>query len=237
MLVHLVRHGESEANRAHERSLQARPGEILPPPVWRDPALTELGRRQAVRAGQALRSQGVERLYTSPLLRALETAHEIAAVAGCRVEVWGELCETFFSSRAPFSRSEITARFPDFALHALPCDAAGDWWTALRDKVWDDVFRRASASAGRLRELAKSDEGSVAVVVHGGLGSSMLDHLLELSPAQYVRFELANCSFSTVKLDAERGVLRQLNNTEHLTAEMRAPVLLAPGSVIAPIAR
>jgi broad specificity phosphatase PhoE len=65
-----LRHGESAAN-AHTgtEELGAELGDVL----------TERGRRQAEAAGEALRDQGITRLFTSPMRRATETAAAVGA--------------------------------------------------------------------------------------------------------------------------------------------------------------
>ena len=60
MELYLIRHGQSTNNR----------GDVRIP----DPPLTELGRKQADRAGQALKRIGITRLYCSAMLRAVQTA-------------------------------------------------------------------------------------------------------------------------------------------------------------------
>jgi broad specificity phosphatase PhoE len=66
-----VRHGESEANVAHVFSNRGR----------KHP-LTARGREQAAALAERLRARPVARVYTSPLLRAVETACSVAAALG-----------------------------------------------------------------------------------------------------------------------------------------------------------
>ena len=73
--VYLVRHGQTESSAKHAYSGQA------------DIPLTELGRRQAREAGEQLRGAGVDRIYTSPLVRAADTAEAIAQATGATLEV------------------------------------------------------------------------------------------------------------------------------------------------------
>jgi broad specificity phosphatase PhoE len=80
--VFIARHGQrlDEADPAWLRS-------ALRP---LDPPLTDAGRAQARALGRRLRGEGVTRVFASPLLRALETAHEVAEELGLAVCVeWG----------------------------------------------------------------------------------------------------------------------------------------------------
>lgn len=83
MLVHFLRHGESAGN--------AQPGRDLPDSIGDQ--LTERGRRQAELAARHLTGLGVDRLWSSPLRRARETARPLAAMLGLEVEVREELRE------------------------------------------------------------------------------------------------------------------------------------------------
>jgi broad specificity phosphatase PhoE len=73
----LVRHGESEANRAGTLDGYA------------DAALTDLGRLQATQAAESLAALALERprVISSPLRRALHTAEAIAAALGSELQL------------------------------------------------------------------------------------------------------------------------------------------------------
>ena len=61
MELYLIRHGQSASN-------------ANPANKSFEPPLTELGERQARRAGSELADRGIVRLYCSPMLRALPAA-------------------------------------------------------------------------------------------------------------------------------------------------------------------
>ena len=83
MIAHFIRHGESASN--------AEPGRDLPDE--RGDRLTERGHAQAAAAAQHLGGLGIERLWSSPLRRARETAAPIAAGLGLEVEIHDDLRE------------------------------------------------------------------------------------------------------------------------------------------------
>ena len=60
MELYLIRHGQSTNNRGDSRVS--------------DPPLTELGEEQARLVGQFIKDEGINRLYCSPMIRALHTA-------------------------------------------------------------------------------------------------------------------------------------------------------------------
>jgi broad specificity phosphatase PhoE len=83
VIAHFIRHGESASN--------AEPGRDLPDDVG--DRLTDRGRAQAAEAARHLGDLGIDRLWSSPLRRARETAEPIAAELGLEVEVREDLRE------------------------------------------------------------------------------------------------------------------------------------------------
>ena len=72
MTLYLARHGQTEWN--HSARIQGR--EDIP--------LNDTGRIQAQRLGEGLRELGIERIWSSPLSRAQETARTIASI--CHID-------------------------------------------------------------------------------------------------------------------------------------------------------
>lgn len=82
MRIYFVRHGESQANLLHEisnRGLQH--------------GLTRQGREQALTLARHLQSLSIACIYSSPLLRAIETSILIANQLGLDYEVVAALRE------------------------------------------------------------------------------------------------------------------------------------------------
>ena len=144
-LIYLVQHGEQR-------------------PVSGDPGLTDVGREQAVRAGQWLRSVGVHSLYSSPLRRAWQTAEGIASATGLEIVLDARLRE-----RLNWDRGSLT----DF--HA-------DWSRSEHDRDFVPAGGDSSRQAGeRLRAFImdqSTSHGAVAAVTHGGATRDLLRMLL-----------------------------------------------------------
>jgi broad specificity phosphatase PhoE len=109
-MIVFVRHGETPPNR--EGLLLGR----------NDPELTDQGRAQAERLAHELADRGVERVLTSPLRRARDTASPIAAACGAPVAVDERLIEIDYGEweGQPFVAldPDVVARWhrePDFA--------------------------------------------------------------------------------------------------------------------------
>jgi len=82
MRLYFVRHGQSEANVQMVIS-----NRDLPHP------LTELGRRQAETLARSLADVPLAVIYSSPIVRAVETAQIVAAIKGLPVEIAAALRE------------------------------------------------------------------------------------------------------------------------------------------------
>lgn len=76
MKILFARHGESQANLLHEISNRG-----LKHP------LTQKGRQQAITLAHKIQDQGISRIYSSPVLRAIETTVIIANHLGVEYEV------------------------------------------------------------------------------------------------------------------------------------------------------
>jgi len=83
LIAHFIRHGESASN--------AEPGRDLPDA--HGDRLTERGHAQAAEAARHLGGLRIDRLWSSPLRRAQETAAPIAAALGLEVEIHENLRE------------------------------------------------------------------------------------------------------------------------------------------------
>lgn len=205
--LYLVRHGETEWNRAGRWQGQS------------DVALSPLGWAQAHAVGQRLAAEPLAAVYTSDLLRARDTAQAIAEVLDRPVPVRADrrLREVDVGHVSGLTRAEVAEAFPDF-------------WAAMRadpfrtpfpgGESYQDLQERAVAA---VREIAASHPGEVvAVVTHGGVVRSLVAWLLGLDPAYRSRILVHNCGLTVIEW-GEPPRLRTLNETAHLAA-LRAPL-------------
>ncbi len=102
-MIIFARHGETEANRQRLALGRA------------DPPLTERGNRQAAALAEGIAQKDIATVFTSPLLRARETARPIAAAANAELVVDDRLIELDYGEWDGKS-------FPD-----LPPDALSRW--------------------------------------------------------------------------------------------------------------
>jgi broad specificity phosphatase PhoE len=178
MQLFLIRHGQSEPNTAT--------------PDW---DLSTQGEREARCVGERLRGTGVTHILSSPLLRALTTAHIIAETLNHRpVEVWLELREGFDNDYRGSSRAVLQSRFPRVILPAtLP--AAG--WMYTGDTR--DLFAARCRSVLAMLKARFGVDDRVVLVAHGGFINYLL-HAIAYIPAHApVWFEMANGALTHVR--------------------------------------
>lgn len=156
MKIYFVRHGESLANTLHVIS-----NRDLPHP------LTDKGRAQAMRVSAALKGRSIERIYTSPVLRAVETADIHAENLSAPFETADGLRE--------YDLGELEGRGDDgaWSIHAK---YVRDWLDGQnRDQCpaggesYYDIERRfVPFVEGLIRQFSGS-KSEVLCVAHGGV--------------------------------------------------------------------
>ncbi len=191
----LVRHGEVDANR--ELRYLGRS----------DPRLNPTGRLQAARLADTLAALRVDRVLTSPLRRARETAVLIADRAGRHVEIEPRLAEMSFGAWEGQTRAQVLAAGQQQASQLLrwerdPRNAppGGESLASVRVR-----------SLALVAELRRSARGStVALVSHVGPIKAMLCVALGLPLRAARRMFLDPASVSVVDWGS-RPVLRLFN--------------------------
>ena len=184
MKIFLVRHGETDWNRAHK--LQGR--EDIP--------LNTNGIRQGKLCGQALESVHFSGAFSSPLQRAVRTA-ELILEAGKEkhgdvpeLRILEELTERDFGSAAgtDYSGRNVFAEFPR--------DDDAEALSDVRKRMVGAVIKAARLAG----EAGAPEDGNILILSHGAAITQVLCHLG--APAG---FKLINLSINV--LEYKDGVL------------------------------
>jgi probable phosphoglycerate mutase len=210
MRLLLIRHGESVGNAADR--IQG----------LRDEPLTDLGCEQARALAYRLRAQySIGALYSSPLLRALQTAQIIAAAIGLDVRVEDRLKEYHCGVVTGMRWDEVQAQYPEIARRW----AEDSWRVPIPGEEGPEAFQQRVVAA--MDEIVKAHDGdqTVAIVAHGGTLSAYLADLLELNFRKRQPWVFANASLSMVIPGGIRPRLALLNDTCHVDhMEERTPL-------------
>lgn len=174
--VLLMRHGETAWNR--QRRIM---GDL-------DIPLNETGRQQCIEAAGLLADFGIDRIVTSPLARAVETADIVASKLGVGVVSDERLVEIRFGEWQGGTYEEIAA---DPRYRAFACDPCGQ--ATPGGETIACVQKRGLESLASLRAGE-----CVLVVTHGDLIRSLLSYFLDTPLRQYRRVRTDNCGISAV---------------------------------------
>lgn len=201
----LIRHGESEGNA------ESRFGGHLPM------SLSLQGRLEAVETAKALAKEEIDAIYSSDLLRAVETAMPLAEVKKLPINESNAFRERNVGVLQGLTFKEAAKKFPEDYNALLMRDFD---YVIEGGESYRQVLKRAS---GGLKEvLKKHKRGCVAIFTHTGTIGILTLHLLgalnglKLKP---VWIATANCSITRFSIRNDGFViLKSLNDTSHLVS-------------------
>jgi alpha-ribazole phosphatase len=213
--VVLIRHGESVWNG--ERRMQGN----------QDPPLSRRGRRQAALLATRLDAhlpRPAAAVYTSPLIRAAETAQAIGAAAGLPVIPEPDLREVQLGRWEGRTVAEIQTAFPGAYERWLADPLAHP---APEGERLETFARRVIAAVDRAR--AAHPGGDLILISHGGPIKALVCHVLGLDVRWLFRIKQDNTAVSVVEMDETARRVLLLNDTCHLAG---AGADLAPKDVL-----
>jgi broad specificity phosphatase PhoE len=200
-----VRHGQTQANAAG--SWQG----------WTDYPLNARGRTQAeaVAARLAAERDAIAALYTSPLLRALQTAEVIGARIQLDPIVLEQLKEIHFGELEGTTVREMENQFPDlFTRWQDKTDMTFQW---PGGEQRGEFFARASSARRKIHARHRGEK--VVIVAHGGTIRACLADMLPDVLGDWWAYALDNAGLSRVWVGDQDARLIALNDTTHLLGE------------------
>ena len=199
----LIRHAECVANR--DRLALGRA----------DSPLTERGLRQAQALGEALAADRVDRILSSPLRRACDTAAPVAQRRELPVGAIDALTEmdigeleglTWPQARERFAAFLDEWRGPQAALVRMP---GGESLVEVQARAWEAVAPLLTAD----------DDRTAVVVSHNFVIRALICRALDLDLSHFRRFELDLAARSVLVRRGGLNVLLSLNDLSHLRAD------------------
>ena len=176
-----------------------------------DTPLTDVGVQQAAAAAKRLASAGLGAIVTSPLLRAVQTAREVAAVTGAAVVTDDGFRETDFGAWEGLTFAEVRERWPaELATWLADPQVAppgGESFTDVSARVTAALHRLLTARAGQ----------TVLIVSHVTPIKTLVAAALLAPPAALYRMHLDVAALSEIDWYPDGpAVLRSFNDTAHL---------------------
>ena len=203
MNIYITRHGQTDWNLA--KKLQGRS----------DIPLNENGIQQARRTFLGLKKSGIafDRVYSSPLLRAVKTAEIISGFSGDKIIKDKRIIEFSFGEAEGRTLGEIESlpelewikNFFDNPEKYKPKSGAETFSSVLTrtQDFWESEIRNLS--------LRNPECENVLVVTHGGTLQSLLLHVDGRKLSEYWNVEFPNCSMNLVTLNSAKLNLIELN--------------------------
>jgi probable phosphoglycerate mutase len=202
--VLLVRHGQSQGNA------ERRFGGHSPTP------LSGLGHRQAEATARALANERVTAIYSSDLLRAVQTAEPLARATGLEITKTPALRERGVGLMEGLTFEEAAAAHPEEYAALLRRDfervlAGGESYRQLLDRAAAELDRAVERHRG----------GTLALFSHTGTICILALHLMGALDAPRLKpvwLSSSNCGITRFELRSHDFVrVSALNDTRHLT--------------------
>jgi len=188
--VVLLRHGQTDYNVAGRMQ-----GHI-------DSHLSEVGRAQAVQAAPVLATMHFDRIISSDLRRAVDTAGIVAEAIGLPVKFDARLRETHLGEWQGRGVAEVDADYPG---------QISDWrsdprWTPPGGESRVDVVARSLPVVEEIDDEFADEPGeqSLLLVAHGGMIAGMVSGLLDLPESVWpIIGGMGNCKWAVVARRAD----------------------------------
>jgi len=200
MEIYLLRHGQTEANSEGRYR------------GWTESHLSARGVEQAQKTGDYLFEQGIQRLFSSDLSRALQTAQAIGEKCGLKPFPSPLLREIHFGRWEGLTYEEIQASYQeeftswikDPFRRPVPCGE--DLAT---------VYRRMKRFLKSLKKAGLEGK-KVVVVSHGGIIRATLFYLQKMREDDFWDLEVGNGSLSLLRVEGNDLKVEYYNWTGHL---------------------
>jgi ribonuclease H / adenosylcobalamin/alpha-ribazole phosphatase len=176
-----------------------------------DIPLTDVGLQQAAAAAKRLASAGIDAIVASPLLRARQTAGEVAATTGAPIVTDDGFRETDFGAWEGLTFAEVRERWPA-EISAWLADPAvpppdGESFVQVSERVGGALQRVLADRAGQ----------TVLIVSHVTPIKMLVTTALLAPPAALYRMHLDVAALCEIDWYADGpAVLRSFNDTGHL---------------------
>jgi probable phosphoglycerate mutase len=212
-LFYLVRHGETEWNAAHRLCGRS------------DVPLSEAGCYQAQRLAERFKSIPFEALYSSPLRRAIQTAHPISRVIGLEPILDDRLVELNYGAWEGVTLGEIPKNDPE-TFRAWDLDPG-----QMAPPAGESGFEAQQRVVTFLDFLAaKHPRGHIVVVFHKTVCRLAICHILGIPTAEYRRLlVMGNAALNIIQSQGEGWQLVTYNDTSHLPDDYADLASLAAG--------
>lgn len=198
MKIYIIRHGETQWNK--EEVFRGR----------KDISLNETGKKQVERVGLYFSHRPINRIVSSPLARARQTAEAISNPISIAIETMEELTDFNFGIWEGLPLREVEKRFPaDFAI----------WKTSpekLRIENGDTLAMVRNRISAGLANITSGQEGAVVIVTHRVICKIIVLHALGIGNEHFWDMKYDPGSITLLDRKNDKYTLIFSNDTCHL---------------------
>ena len=201
MDIFIIRHGQSKADLEDRHEGRA------------DFELTELGQKQAKALGEWLKKHyKIEKIFSSTLKRAAETAQIISKGIGAAIELDETLMEWDNGLLAGLYREDAAKRFPKPPGGRKPHDTYAQTesminFRARAETFWSKFFYNFNDG---------NPPKQVGIVSHGGMINMLFRSFLRLPVSQEMNFVTSDTGVHYLKINENKRIIMYLNRQDHL---------------------
>ncbi len=196
--LYFMRHGETVWNT--ERRYQG----------MTDIELSEEGLRQAECAAKRFKNIRIDKIYASPLKRAMKTAEKIAAEKGLEIISEDDFREIHFGEWEGKTVPELTEKYGESYTNFI---REPHKYGFPGEGSVENVINRIKPG---IDKLIAEDEGNVLIVSHGGIIRLMIMYIMGLDSSWFTKMWINNTGVSIVEIKNDRRLLLTLNDSAHL---------------------
>ncbi len=169
-----------------------------------DPPLSQSGLQQADKMGAWLKDRKIDRLYSSPMQRAMQTAEPLSAQKDLPIEIHEGVAE--------YDRKS-DLYIPVEELKELDYDR---WKRLMSGETEIDFPKFAKTVCDSLEEIVEDNKGRrVAVTCHGGVINVWAAHVIGLQPRMFFNPNYTSINTFMAASSGEKSVVT-LNEHSHL---------------------
>jgi broad specificity phosphatase PhoE len=192
MKLYFARHGESVGNFKNLFY------------GWTDYPLTENGYRQAQELGEKLRDAEIEKCYTSPLVRAAETARISMQGRNVPIVTFDDLKEQYMGDLEDTTLEDNMAKNPEL-IEAMFLD-----WTKIAPPGGESYQVLEKRALACLDGIISTGEDAL-IVAHNGVLATMITRMLDAPLGSIDRFWLLHGCYSCLSIVDGRIRLEYFN--------------------------
>lgn len=200
--LYLIRHGATASNEQVPPVLQ---GSGI------DSSLSDLGQRQAEATGTLLAGFRLDAVFSSPMLRAVQTAEAITRPHGLTVSRQADLHEVDVGQWEGMDWQSISEQTPDEYRRFMDDSGINGY---LGGESYQDVLNRVQPVI--LNLLHENQGQHIAVVAHKAVNRSLLANLLGLEMRRAKDLPQNNCCINVITTGHNTPKLETMNSSLHL---------------------